>query len=390
MDNATAITSWFRHGWKTWLLVMVTGILYAVAWPTLFLTHEVPAAVAPIVAALAAWPLLLLLTNPFLGWCISTVAAVAIPLFVDRLPGWTYPWQVVHLIELLVLTAAVAWTRSLPLVLKVWFAAAVLFLIAMPPHTDAGWVLGVTAIVFGVLLVRWLVLSRRQVAVLEEAGEVERARRTVLQERTRIARDLHDVVAHHMSMVVVSAQTASYRHAEVPPSLQEEFETIAATGRQALNEIRGLLGVLRSDADLAELAPAPTMADLPELFTSAQRAGLPLTWAIDGSTALVGDLIGTTAYRILQECLANASRHAPGSPVTAEVSITADGVGIEVRNRPAPTAPWPAPEPGLGMAGMRERAAAVGGMVAVHAADDEFVVWSYLPAVPATVAGCPA
>lgn len=287
---------------------------------------------APIVAALAAWPLLLVVSNPLLGWSISAGAAAAIPLFFDRLPGWTYPWQVVHLIELLVLIAAVAWTRPLPTVLKVWAVSALLFLIAMPADADAGWSFGVTAIVVGVMLVRGLVLSRRKVAQLEEEGELERARRTVLQERGRIARDLHDVVAHHMSMVVVSAQTAPYRHADVPPRLQAEFETIAATGRQALNEIRGLLGVLRSDNAVAELAPTPTIT---------------------------------------------------------EVNITVDGVGIEVRNRPASTAPWPTPEPGLGLTGMRERAAAVGGIVAVHADDDEFVVWSYLPAVPATVAECP-
>lgn len=377
-----------RHGgWKVWLVVAVAGVLYAVAWPTLFLTHHVPAELAPIVAALAAWPIVLALVNPLLGWSISAGAAVAIPLVFDRLPTWSYPWQVVHLIVLLALTVAVAWTRPLPTVLKVWLASALLFLIAMPAEADAGWAFGVTAIVFAVLLVRGLVLSRRQVAELEEVGELERARRTVLQERTRIARDLHDVVAHHMSMVVVSAQTAPYRHADVPPSLQAEFETIAATGRQALNDIRGLLGVLRSDAELAELAPAPTIADLPDLFASTQRAGVPLTWQFDGSTELVGELIGTTAYRIVQECLANASRHAPGSSVVAEVIVTTDGVGIEVRNRlMAESSAFVVP--GLGIAGMRERATAVGGTLAVHDADGEFVVWSYLPCVPASVTGC--
>ncbi|MGV0741995.1 sensor histidine kinase [Mycolicibacterium sp. XJ870] len=392
MDKPGGFKSWLRSDRrKTEVLVLVTGVMYAVAWPTLFLTHQVPAELAPIVAAFAAWPLLLLLFNPVLGWSISAGAAVAIPLFFDRLPTWNYPWQVVHLIELLVLTVAVAWTRPLPTVLKVWLASTVLFLIAMPAHADAGWAFGITAIVFAVLLVRWLVLSRRQVAELEEVSELERARRTVLQERTRIARDLHDVVAHHMSMVVVSAQTAPYRHADVPSSLQAEFETIAATGRQALNEIRGLLGVLRSDAELASLAPAPTIADLPELFASTQRAGVPLTWQMDGSPALVGELVGAAAYRIVQECLANASRHAPGSPVAADVSITVDGVGIEIRNRRLPESSEPV-VPGLGIAGMRERATAVGGMVAVHDDydDGEFVVWSYLPSVPASVTGCPA
>jgi signal transduction histidine kinase len=366
------------------LIVAVTGIVYAVAWPTLFLTHSVPAPLGPIVAALAAWPLLLVRINPLLGWAISVGSAAAIPLFFDRLPTWTYPWQVVHLIELLVLIVAVTWTRPPWVVAAVWSVSTLLFFIAMPSHVDSGWAFGVTAIVFVAVLVRWLVSSRRQVARLEEVSDLERARRTVLQERTRIARDLHDVVAHHMSMVVVSAQTAPYRHESVAPGLQAEFETIAATGRQALNEIRGLLGVLRSDAELPELAPAPQLCDLPELFTSTRRAGVPLTWRIEGAAALVGELVGATAYRIVQECLANASRHAPGSPVTADVSITADGVGIEVRNRLIAPSPTPAVG-GLGIPGMRERAIAVGGVVAVHDDDDEFVVWAYLPCLPAVI-----
>ena len=199
------------------MVVAVTGIVYAVAWPTLFLTHDIPPSLGPIVAALAAWPLLLVRINPLLGWAISAGSAVVIPLFFERLPPWSYPWQVVHLIELLVLIVAVAWTRPLPVVIKVWVASTVLFFVAMPSRLDSGWAFGVTAIVFVALLVRWLVLSRRQVARLEQVSDLERARRTVLQERTRIARDLHDVVAHHMSMVVVSAQTAPYRHDGVPP-----------------------------------------------------------------------------------------------------------------------------------------------------------------------------
>jgi signal transduction histidine kinase len=363
------------------LVVAITGILYAVAWPTLFVTHSVPAALGPIVAALAAWPLLLVRINPLLGWAISAGSAVAIPLFFDRLPTWSYPWQVVHLIELLVLIVAVAWTSPLPVVIKVWLASTVLFFVAMPAHADSGWAFGVSTIVFVTLLVRWLVLSRRQVARLEEVSDLERARRTVLQERTRIARDLHDVVAHHMSMVVVSAQTAPYRHDGVPPGLQAEFETIAATGRQALNEIRGLLGVLRSDAEMPELAPVPHISDLPELFTSTQRAGVPLTggsrfdrwWANRSGRP-------STERRSAGE----RPQHAAGSPVTADVNITADGVGIEMRNRLSTTASAPA-VPGLGIAGMHERATAVGGVVAVHDDDGEFVVWAYLPYLPAVV-----
>ena len=180
--------------------------------------------------------------------------------------------------------------------------------------------MGLSAIVLFALLIRWLVLSRRELAKQEEVSELERARRTVLEEKARIARDLHDVVAHHMSLVVVQAQSAPYRIEDVSPSAAAEFEAIGATAREALNEIRGMLGVLRSDGVLAENSPQPGTADVPALLESSARAGVRLSWESTGNPAAISATTGLALYRILQESLSNASRHASRHEVLASAT----------------------------------------------------------------------
>lgn len=158
---------------------------------------------------------------------------------------------------MLALLAAVSMRAAIPVVGVAWISTVLLFLADTPGTNGRGWAVGLTAIVVFGLLIRWLVLSRRQLAQQEELSELERTRRTILEEKARIARDLHDVVAHHMSMVVVQAQSAPYRIADMSDETRAEFESIGAAGRAALNEVRGLLGVLRSDGQLAEHAPQP-------------------------------------------------------------------------------------------------------------------------------------
>src|SRR5699024_1098672 len=116
---------------------------------------------------------------------------------------------------------------------------------------------GLTALLVFAVLLRRLRLAHRQLARQEELGRVARSRRAVLEERARIARDLHDVVAHHMSLVVVQSQTARYRVGELPPEAYEEFDSIAATAREALDEVRAMLGVLRSEEHAGDRAPQP-------------------------------------------------------------------------------------------------------------------------------------
>ncbi|MFC4374949.1 sensor histidine kinase [Nocardia halotolerans] len=352
---------------RTWFdlaTVLVALILYSIAWPTLFVTHEVPAALAPLISAFAAFPILFVRTNPALGWAISAGSALLIALGVAPSAGNDLPFQVVHVIVLFVLLFAVAVRASVPIVVVTWAATSMLFATTMPGSADGplwGWPIGFGALALFGYLLRTVVASRRQLEHQEEATELERARRAILEEKARIARDLHDVVAHHMSMVVVQAQTAPYRITDLDPAARTEFDSIGATARTALNEIRGLLGVLRSDGQLPEHAPQPRAADVPDLCASAARAGLPVEWTVDGELSSVPETTGLVVYRVVQESMANCARHAPGAPVRVEVVVATGLVTVRVHNGASATPGRPGAGGGHGIDGMRTRVAAVGG-----------------------------
>ncbi|MGH3889969.1 MAG: sensor histidine kinase, partial [Rhodococcus qingshengii] len=267
-------------------------------------------------------------------------------------------------------------------------ATVLLFLGNAPGSDGAGWAVGLSALVVFCLLIRWLVLSRRQLAKQEEVSELERTRRTILEEKARIARDLHDIVAHHMSMVVVQAQSAPYRLDAVTPEIRTEFESISETGRAALNEIRGLLGVLRSDGDTVVTAPQPGVDQLDELLLGSTRAGLPVSWRVDGDRASVSESTGLALYRIIQESITNAARHSPGGPIEVAVAFGPQSVSALVNNGPSPLGgnQHSASETtgGNGIRGMRERASAVGGMLLANRREDGgFEVRAELPSMPA-------
>ncbi|MFH5209641.1 sensor histidine kinase [Antrihabitans spumae] len=380
-------------GWSLWLdvlIVAVTLILYSVAWPTLHITHNVPAAVQPIIAALAVAPFLLIRANPALGWAISALSALIVSIAFESQPYNTIPWQVVHIIVILPLLFAVSLRAAFPIVGVAWISTVILFVGNMGADQRAGWTVALTSYVVIGLLIRWLVLSRRQLAKQEEVSDLERAKRTILEEKARIARDLHDVVAHHMSLVVVQAQSAPYRVADVSPAARAEFESIGATAREALNEIRGMLGVLRSDGERRDLAPQPGTDQIQELLEGSRRAGVPVVWAISGEPENVSDATGLAVYRILQESLSNASRHAGGAPVEVVVEYGMSLVSVSVVNgKPLTTVSTRAGDTGgNGIGGMTDRALSVGGLLtAAPRGDGGFEVRAQLPVATYTVAG---
>ncbi|MBF6436270.1 sensor histidine kinase [Nocardia cyriacigeorgica] len=381
--------------WFDLFTVLAAVVLFTVAWPTLHLTHDVPAAVQPFLAALAAFPVLLVRLNPSLGWAISAGSALVIALAIPHTPGNDIPFQVVHIITLHVLLFAVALRAPVPMIVVVWGATSLLLGTTMAGDSAFSesvwaWPVSFGAIVLFALLIRWLVQSRQLLTQQEEANELERARRAILEEKARIARDLHDVVAHHMSLVVVQAQTAPYRVEGVTPAARAEFESIGSTAREALNEIRGMLGVLRSDGQLPEHAPQPTAADVETLFLGASRAGVAIDWNVDGPLSAVSDTTGLALYRIVQESLSNASRHAPGAAVHVRITVSAD-VEIVVSNDPGATAARPVGNGGHGITGMRARALAAGGeLTASPRADGGFEVHARLPIGPAPALGVPS
>jgi signal transduction histidine kinase len=228
--------------------------------------------------------------------------------------------------------------------------------------------------------------SRRQRGeAIAERDETRRAMDDTLQEqaamgeRARIARDLHDVVAHHVSAIAVQAETARLTTEGLPEEGRAHFETIGQTARDALSEMRRLLGVLREDAngDVAR-DPQPGLARLDELVDTARAAGTPVRLTLQGRVTPLPAGVDLCAYRILQEALTNARRHAPGAAVDLELEYREDALKLRVRDH-GPGAAAPALD-GHGLLGMRERAIMVGGTLTVGPADDGgFVVEAELP-----------
>jgi len=207
-------------------------------------------------------------------------------------------------------------------------------------------------------------------------------------ERARIARELHDVVAHHISMVAVQAETARLTTPGMPVAGAQRLSAIGDTARAALTEMRRLLGVLREDADMDPLAarrPQPGLAQLNDLLDAARDASQSGTRLIvHGSPVALDPGVELAAYRIAQEALTNTRRHAPGAAVDVELRYADDVLCLRVRdNGPGP--PLATPDGAHGLLGMGERAAAVGGQLHFGAAvGGGFLVEATLPAKAAT------
>ncbi|GAA3240192.1 sensor histidine kinase [Actinocorallia longicatena] len=158
----------------------------------------------------------------------------------------------------------------------------------------------------------------------------------VMRERARIARELHDVVAHSVSMIAVQAETAPYTMRELSAEARDGYAEIAKTAREALVEMRRLLGVLRSDArDGAEITPQPRLDRLPELIDQHRGTGGNAGLSIRGEEHPLSATLELSAFRIVQEALTNVRRHAPGAPVQVELVYHPDRLAVRVKNDPA-------------------------------------------------------
>jgi signal transduction histidine kinase len=233
-------------------------------------------------------------------------------------------------------------------------------------------------------------------ARLAESEREERARRAVLDERARIAREMHDVVAHSLSVIVSQAQGGAYVAASRPERAVQALETIAETGREALADMRGLLGVLRADrtgplgadpttpaaAGIRPAAPAepqPALADLPDLIARVRAAGVPVELAGSGTPRRLGPATALAVYRLVQESLTNTLKHA-GPDARADVRLVWTEEELTVTVTDDGYGQTPGPGGGQGLAGMRERAAVVGGQVSAGPrADRGFAVEARFP-----------
>jgi signal transduction histidine kinase len=361
------------------LAALVGGLVVTAA--TLQLTRLDTNEHAPRIVLLGLLGLLLAAPRfPVIAWRLGLLAAVLIPL--TREPAGIDGGQFAVLVVLFCAAALTAertvlwWMCALTVALSwLWLplggsleptAVATLITVALAVAIDAA---------------HGRRRARQELAVEAAHVEREQAHRAVLEERARIARELHDVVAHHMSLIAVQAETARYRINEVPEAVNAEFGAISDAARDALSDMRRLLGVLRNDEATAR-APQPQIEQIAELIDTARSAGVPVDYSLDGAVDGIPPAVGLCAYRIVQEALSNATRHAAGASVSVQIQRDADTLRLEVANGPGRSLA-PVGEdhgPGHGLAGMRERAVLLGGVfIAGPARAGGFSVSAVLP-----------
>ncbi|AXI77440.1 sensor histidine kinase [Peterkaempfera bronchialis] len=371
--------------WVRLLPYGVAVVLIAALLPTttLLLAHDyrLNSGIAGALATAQTVPLVLAVSRPRHAWALIGSAHVLTALAVLTGPHTDspWPWTPPGVVGYTFLMAALALRENRQTLVAVWLAtgAAGFGIDAIVPGR-VGTVMSVTAFTLSgavlllVAALRERAEAQRRLTEQEHISEAERARRTLLEERTRIARELHDVVAHHMSVITVQADSAPYRIDGLSEAAREEFAAIGTAARESLSEMRRLLGVLRSEDAQGERAPQPGLDRLPQLVEAVGRAGVPAELTVSDTVRALGPLpqaVDLSAYRIVQEALANVVRHAPGARtwVSATTSRSTEGA-VELRitvvnsapprstagRRAAPVEP-PGAGSGQGLVGMRER-----------------------------------
>lgn len=290
-------------------------------------------------------------------WFVSTPqiadGAVLIAFFWLMLDGELTEMAIsAAVIELGALMAALRWSPHQPA--KVWVGITGL---------------GVAAGGLGVSIRqrRALVASLQERAARLEFERDQEGRLAAAAERARIAREMHDIVSHNLTVMIGLADGASYALSASPASSQSAMERVSQTGRQALGEMRRLLGVLRDEPQQEEstFEPQPGLDRLDELLARVEAAGIPVSIEVTGDPHVLPGGVQLTVFRVAQEALTNTLKHA-GRPATAHLSLRcgADRVALEVIDTGGSAGalpPRPLPSGGRGLRGMRERAAAFGG-----------------------------
>jgi len=366
---------------QAWWLLLATEVVAAAALP---LRRKLPLTVflvllATLVAAVVGGAA----TGMKLSPLIFLSLAVALYNVGSYCTSWTRTWLVV--LGGGAVVAAGVWINQLTAVSAQYRGSSDVIAVLAP--MPLAWATGFAARTHRANLAA---AERRMADVLRE--QQLREQQATQQERVRIAREMHDVVAHSLTLLVVQAESLRARGGELPAWSRTQIDGLAVAGRQAGGELRDLLRVLRGPEDTAPLAPMPGLRDLPELLDRSRAAGAQ----VDGRIEIEADAgalprpVQLTAYRIIQESLTNARRHAPGAPVRVDIAEDARQLRCEVVNsRPAEPVPasWGT---GLGLVSMRERVDALGGELRAGPTDDGgFQVLATLPLrmVPLDAAG---
>ena len=227
--------------------------------------------------------------------------------------------------------------------------------------------------------------EQRAVALAERADRLEREREEALRaERTRIARELHDLVTHSVSVMVLQTGAARQIMSQDERRSRAMLDSVEASGRSALDELRHLLGVLPDQDDAAPLSPQPGVTEIPSLIEHVQQAGVDVELSVAGQPRPVSAGVAVAAYRIVQEALTNVLKHADGAPTRVDLHWADDALELEILDQGPrhDIAPHDALA-GRGLTGMRERAAMYGGTLQAHPCPDRgYVVRAHLPLEP--------
>lgn len=359
------------------ILVSLQSALYGTPLPLSFILG----------AALCVSPLLAI-TRPAWAIALFTAGAFTLPLIVvpESAIRSPWPWSVPALLVFVLFVGVVTFLHGARLGAFALLLGAIASLlapvlrpdmVALPESSASATadLIVTTAVASAVFLIAALVAGRVRVAAEltreKEHSALEEARRALVEERTRIARELHDVVAHSMSVIQVQSSTARYRIPGLSDAATAEFDDIAATARASLTEMRRMLGVLRTEDQSAELAPQQGIDDIPALVDSIRRAGVEVGLVLEGGDAASAatPAVQIAAFRIVQEALSNAVRHAPGARIAVRLQAEARSIRIRVHNAAPPRDP-DGHGGGYGLRGMRERAEILGGSLSAGPASD--------------------
>ncbi|MFB9968456.1 sensor histidine kinase [Sinosporangium siamense] len=346
-------------GTFTWLWVTTLAATVPLAWRSLY---PVPMAYVVTVAALSSYVI-----RPELFFAVAIGGLVGLYHLAYRSKNPTRLAVAALIVLIVVIAAGRRWEDPEGL-----FGEPVVFavsLIAVISLADAG-------------RSRRRIRQEREVALARVvAAERQQA---VLEERARIARELHDVVAHAVSVIAVQAETSQYIEPGLTDGGKEGFRRIAVSARSALTELRQVLDVLRQESDTAQTTPQPTLAELADLVRLHREAGERAELRVEGDPAELPQAVEMSAYRIVQEALTNARRHAPGAtthvtiiyrPAWVTVRVADDGGTRRSAAHPGPRGV------GHGLLGMHERVAMLGGHLTMGPRDGGgFTVRAELPA----------
>lgn len=393
-------TSFSPTAWSLTGTIFASVVLLAVGWPVLTVVYSTHVAIAMVWVTLHCLTIVVTLRWTWIGLAGSILASGGLILVTAPAEVSVWPWPVTVLLTQCAVLIVAGLVRPWYYAVSAWCAGVVLTILVLlwdTPELAPGALtnsivfVSVSAVVVtGATLSRMWIRNAGRLEAAERSSAFQDRRSKELAERNRIARELHDVVAHSMSVISVQAATAQYRNPGIDQVSKREFDEIADSSRQALSEMRMLLSILRNE-DEVPTTPTPGLADIDALIEATRASGTEIRYhGLDSShqqvVAQASPATALASYRIVQEALSNALRHAPGSTVDVDLRVTVaadntDCISIAVINSPRPDSiTLPAEGSGLGLEGIRERTTAVGGTCQLGpTAQDGFAVRAQLP-----------